>query len=71
MNVVFYNSYKIQICRAIAIIAVLVIHNCPQELGGVMVRCFVNFAVALFIFLSGFLTKIVNNDIKIFYKKGC
>lgn len=34
-----------------------------------MVRCFVNFAVALFIFLSGYLTRIINTDIIIFYKK--
>lgn len=27
-------SNKIQICRAIAIIAVVIIHNCPQEMGG-------------------------------------
>ncbi len=62
-------SNKIQICRAIAIIAVVIIHNCPQEYEGIVIRCFVNFAVALFIFLSGYLTKLVNNDIKIFYKK--
>lgn len=35
-----------------------------------MVRCFVNFAVALFIFLSGYLTRIINTDIMIFYKKS-
>lgn len=69
MNLTNEMSNKIQICRAIAIIAVVIIHNCPQEIGGVIVRCFVNFAVALFIFLSGYLTKLVNNDIKIFYKK--
>lgn len=62
-------SNKIQICRAIAIIAVVIIHNCPQEMGGIIVRCFVNFAVALFIFLSGYLTNFVNDNIKIFYKK--
>lgn len=62
-------SNKIQICRAIAIIAVVIIHNCPQEMVGIVVRCFVDFAVALFIFLSGYLTKIVNTDVIIFYKK--
>ena len=36
---------------------------------GVIVRCFVNFAVALFIFLSGYLTRIINTDIMTFYKK--
>ena len=62
-------SDKIQICRAIAIIAVVIIHNAPLEIGGVMVRCMVNFAVALFIFLSGYLTRVTDNDIKTFYKK--
>lgn len=63
------SSNKIQICRAIAIIAVVIIHNCPQEYEGIVIRCFVNFAVALFIFLSGYLTKLVNNNIKMFYRK--
>lgn len=63
-------SSKIQICRAIAIIAVVVIHNCPTiEYSGIAIRCFVNFAVALFIFLSGYLTNFVNDNIKNFYKK--
>lgn len=62
-------SNKIQICRAIAIIAVVIIHNCPQEYEGIVIRCFVNFAVALFIFLSGYLTRIINTDIMTFYKK--
>lgn len=69
MNLTNEMSNKIQICRAIAIIAVVIIHNCPQEYEGIVIRCFVNFAVALFIFLSGYLTKLVNNDIKMFYKK--
>lgn len=69
MNLTNEMSNKIQICRAIAIIAVIIIHNCPQEYEGIVIRCFVNFAVALFIFLSGYLTKLVNNGIKIFYKK--
>lgn len=69
MNLTNEMSNKIQICRAIAIIAVVIIHNCPQEYEGIVIRCFVNFAVALFIFLSGYLTKLVNNGIKIFYKK--
>lgn len=50
-------SKKIQICRSIAIICVVIIHNSPSGIFGGGVRLFVNFCVALFIFLSGFLTK--------------
>ena len=69
LNLTNEMSNKVQICRAIAIIAVVIIHNCPQEYEGIVIRCFVNFAVALFIFLSGYLTKLNNNNIKDFYKK--
>ena len=46
----------IQLLRAIAIIAVVVIHTYIHNIGGVIVRAFVNFAVPLFFFLSGYLT---------------
>lgn len=48
---------KIQILRAAAIIAVVLIHTCP---GGIriLIRPLINFPVALFIFLSGYLTKV-------------
>ena len=49
-------SIKIQFLRAIAIIAVVLIHTCPLGLSQVIFRPFLNFAVALFLFLSGFLT---------------
>lgn len=47
----------VQILRGIAIIAVVIIHTYPiGHEGGVLIRAFVNFAVALFFFLSGYLT---------------
>lgn len=60
---------KIQILRAIAIIAVVLIHTNVTGIIGVINRPFLNFAVALFIFLSGYLTDININDWKKFYKK--
>lgn len=63
MDLTSNMSNKIQICRAIAIIAVVIIHNCPLEYEGIFIRCFVNFAVPLFIFLSGFLTRIIDYNI--------
>lgn len=60
---------KIQIMRAIAIIAVVIIHTCPSGMWQVFVRPFVNFAVALFLFLSGYLTKVPVQDMKSFASK--
>lgn len=50
------SSKKIQILRAAAIVAVVAIHTCAEGPVGVFVRPFLNFAVALFLGLSGFLT---------------
>lgn len=58
---------KIQICRAIAILGVVTIHNCPPKVFCVSIRLLVNFCVALFIFLSGFLT--TNCDSQIIKKR--
>lgn len=60
---------KIQILRAVAILAVLVIHTYPDGDLGIVIRSFVNFAVALFLFLSGYLTKLEIKNKKQFYKK--
>lgn len=60
---------KIQILRAIAILAVVAIHTSPSGAWGVMLRPFANFAVALFIFLSGYLTHYPIEHITLFYKK--
>lgn len=51
------TSRKVQVLRALAIIAVVAIHTCPSGLPQVIVRPFVNFGVGLFLFLSGWLTR--------------
>lgn len=51
------GSYKIQIIRGIAIIAVVCIHNTPSGMAQVLWRPFLNFAVATFLFLSGLLSE--------------
>ncbi len=59
----------IQIIRAVAIIAVVMIHTCPPGEWQVVCRPFINFAVATFIFLSGLLTKAENDNWFEFYKR--
>lgn len=56
------KNHRIQILRAFAIIAVVMIHTSPPAAGQVIFRPFINFGVATFLFLSGYLTKIDNND---------
>lgn len=46
----------IQAVRGMAIAAVVLIHCLPQEAASVALRPFLNFAVAAFVFLSGYLT---------------
>lgn len=60
---------SIQVLRAIAILAVIMIHTCPSGNAQVIFRPFVNFGVALFLFLSGYLTKMDDRDWIAFYKK--
>lgn len=50
------QSYKIQLLRGLAIIAVVFIHNTPTGMSQVYLRPFMNFSVGLFLFLSGLLT---------------
>ncbi len=75
MSVSIYNSRKatrnntIQIFRALSIIAVVLIHTTPTGLCQVFCRPFINFSVATFLFLSGYLTKIENDNWCVFYKK--
>lgn len=59
-----------QYLRALAILAVILIHVLPQTSYSIIIRQFVNFSVGMFLFLSGYLTseKSVEN-IKEFYKK--
>lgn len=62
------KNYKVQMLRALAIIAVVLIHTCPGGNYQVVFRPFINYAVALFLFLSGYLTR-YTSDLKRFYKK--
>ena len=52
------KNNTIQIFRALAIIAVVMIHTCPSGEWQVFCRPFINFSVATFLLLSGYLTKI-------------
>lgn len=63
------KNNKIQIFRALAIIAVVMIHTTPLGEWQVFCRPFINFSVAAFLFISGYLTKIENDDWPSFYKK--
>lgn len=63
------KNYNIQILRGLAIIAVVVIHTCPSGVWQVWCRPFVNYAVALFLFLSGYLTNIENDNWAGFFMK--
>lgn len=60
---------KIQVLRGLAIIAVVLIHTCPGGMWQVICRPFLNFAVAMFLFLSGYLTKSENDNWADFFKK--
>lgn len=63
------RDQKIQIFRALAIIAVVMIHTTPPGEWQVFCKPFINFAVAAFIFLSGYLTKAENDDWMAFYRR--
>lgn len=52
------KSKHIQILRGLAITAVVLIHTVPSGMVSVFLRPFFNFAVGLFLFLSGMLTDI-------------
>lgn len=60
---------NIQLFRALAIIAVVLIHTCPSGMWQVLCRPFINFSVATFLFLSGYLTSIENDNWGMFFKK--
>ncbi|WP_332834856.1 acyltransferase [Clostridium perfringens] len=59
----------IQNLRAISIISVVLIHILPVVEETIIIRQFLNFCVAMFLFISGYLTNNIINDIKSFYKK--
>lgn len=67
-NSLIRNS-KVQILRGLAILAVVGIHTCPGGKWQIVIRPFINYAVALFLFLSGYLTSIPVSNVKEFYKK--
>lgn len=50
------KSYKIQLLRGLAILAVVFIHNTPGGKWSVVSRPFLNFSVGMFLFLSGMLS---------------
>ena len=49
-------SNNIQILRGIAIFAIVLAHNIPEGLPHAFIRPFLNFSLALFLFLSGYLS---------------
>ncbi len=59
----------VQVFRAIAVIAVVMIHTTPIGVCEVYCRPLINFAVATFLFLSGYLTKVENENWMSFFKK--
>ncbi len=63
------KNVSIQIFRAIAIIAVVMIHTLPSGLSQVYIRPFINFSVATFLFLSGYLTKSEEQNWSLIFKK--
>mgnify|MGYP003313596729 CR=1 FL=1 len=63
------RNQKVQILRGIAIIAVVLIHTCPSGYWQVICRPFINYSVATFLFLSGYLTKTDNDNWPKFFKK--
>ena len=63
------RNNMIQIFRALSIIAVVMIHTTPLGAWQVFCRPFINFSVATFLFLSGYLTKIENDNWYVFCKK--
>lgn len=54
------ESYKIQLLRGLSIIAVVCIHNTPDGMAQAWCRPFLNFAVAMFLFMSGMLSNSKN-----------
>lgn len=63
------DNSRVQFLRGIAIIAVVMIHTIRGDIA-IIIRPFLNFSVALFIFLSGYLTNFsLKDSIRKFYKK--
>ena len=52
------QSYRIQVLRGFSIIAVVLIHNTPNGIYQVWCKPFINFAVGMFLFISGLLSTV-------------
>ncbi len=63
------KNENIQHLRGLAIIAVVLIHSNMSDGLRVAIRPFVNYAVALFLFLSGYLTKLNIDNVRELYKR--
>lgn len=63
------HNPKVQVLRALAIVAVVFIHTCPSAMWQVCFRPFVNFGVGLFLFLSGWLTRPQESWLPFFRKR--
>ena len=63
------KNVKIQFLRGLSIMAVVMIHTCPGGYWQVVCRPFINFAVALFLFLSGYLTNVDTDNWGALFKK--
>lgn len=60
---------RVQIVRAFSIIEVVMIHTNATGIVGVLSRPILNFCVAMFVFLAGYLTKLDIPDVMTFYRK--
>lgn len=69
MNIKHTKIANIQHLRGLAIIAVIIIHSNMLDLLRVTIRPFVNYAVALFLFLSGYLTKLNIDNTREFFSR--
>lgn len=69
MIIIKEKNLKIQVLRAIAILAVVLIHTSPVGISQVFIRPLINFAVPTFLFISGYLTTIENSNWKLFCRK--
>lgn len=63
------RNNMIQVFRALSIISVVMIHTTPLGACQAFCRPFINFSVATFLFLSGYLTKTENDNWLNFCKK--
>lgn len=63
------KDQRIQTFRAMAIIAVVMVHTMPPGNWQIFLRPLINFPVATFLFLSGYLTRESNENWSAFYRR--